>query len=376
MLTEAFVQQSVIEDNRVAMPKINQEALSKILVAVPPLAEQRRIVAKVEELMALCDRMEAAKAAREARRDRLAAATLHALNNGAEATTFRDHARFALDHLPHLTARPEQIGQLRQTILNLAVRGKLVPQDPKDEPAAELLKRIQAEKARQLKLSELKKQQTLPDIAGCEKPFEVPESWQWTSVDDCFNVSGGIQKTPARIPKNNPHPYIGVGNVYRGRLDLSEVKQFELLEGDLERFRLEKGDILVVEGNGSVNEIGRCAVWSGEIENCVHQNHIIRCRPFRIELTPYVLKYLNSPNGNQVMKALAVTSSGLYSLSVGKIRPIAIPLPPLAEQRRIVAKVEELMALCDRLEAQLTTGQTESRRLLEATLHEALAEHG
>ena len=102
---------------------------------VPPLAEQRRIVAKVDELMALCDRLEAAKAERETRRDRLTAATLHGLNNGSDGPAFRDHVRFALDHLPHLTSRPEQITQLRQTILNLAVRGKLVPQDPKDEPA-------------------------------------------------------------------------------------------------------------------------------------------------------------------------------------------------------------------------------------------------
>ena len=96
--------------------------------------------------MALCDRLEAAQAERESRRDKLAAASLHRLNNGADADEFREHARFHLRHLPRLTTRPEHIQQLRQTILNLAVRGKLVPQDPNDEPASELLKRIQAEK--------------------------------------------------------------------------------------------------------------------------------------------------------------------------------------------------------------------------------------
>lgn len=341
---------------------------------LPPLAEQHRIVAKVDELMSLCDQLEAAQTERENQRNRLVASSLHRLNNGADPDAFREHARFYFTHLPRLTTRPDHIKQLRQTILNLAVRGKLVPQDPTDEPASELLKRIQTVKARQLKSGELKKQQALADTGKIEAPFEIPDSWCWGHMDDCFAVNGGIQKTPARTPKNNPYPYIGVANVYRGRLDLSKVKQFELFEGDLKRFMLMKGDILVVEGNGSPNEIGRCAMWSGEMEKCVHQNHIIRCRPFILGFTPYALRFLNSPNGIEIMKAMAITSSGLYSLSVGKIRTIGLPIPPLAEQHRIVAKMDELLALCDRLETQLTTTQSETGQLLDSILHEVFAE--
>ena len=172
-------------------------------------------------------------------------------------------------------------------------------------------------------------------------------------------------------PKSNAYPYLGVGNVYRGYLDLTNVKQFELEPGELKRRRLECGDLLVIEGNGSLNEIGRCAKWNGEIQDCVHQNHVIRCRPRDTEISSFVLLFLNSPTGMEIMQRLAITSSGLYSLSVGKIRQIKIPLPPLTEQRRIVAKVDELMAICDRLESQLTTTRTESRRLLEAVLHGA-----
>src|SRR5205823_2303376 len=119
-----------------------------------------------------------------------------------------------------------------------------VEQDPNDEPASELLKRIQAEKARQLKTGALKKQQSITGLEENGDIFETPESWRWVQVDDCFAVAGGIQKTPDRTPKDNPYPYIGVGNVYRGRLDLSQVKHFELLEGDLEQFQLAKRDIL------------------------------------------------------------------------------------------------------------------------------------
>ena len=132
--------------------------LQSLPFPLPPLAEQHRIVAKVDELMGLCDRLEAARAGREAARDRLAAASLARLN-APDPETFQADARFALDALPALTTRPDQIKHLRQTILNLAVRGKLVPQDPNDEPASELLKRIakdegaarQGEKSRRAK---------------------------------------------------------------------------------------------------------------------------------------------------------------------------------------------------------------------------------
>lgn len=351
----------------IAQKTVPLAGLRKIVISLPPLAEQHRIVAKVDELMALCDQLEAARNEREVRRNRLVAASLNRIGT-TTADEAKDAARFHLDHLSRLTTRPEHIKQLRQTILNLAVRGRLVPQDPNDEPAAELLKRIQAEK-----------DDFTPRRQGAKEsqdvfspPFDTPNNWQWVRVTDCFNVSGGIQKTPNRAPQANPYPYLGVGNVYRGRLDLSNVKKFELLNGELEKFRLMAGDILVVEGNGSASEIGRCAIWNGEIEDCVHQNHIIRCHPYNLAISPFVLRYLNSPSGIEAMQILAVTSSGLFNLSVGKIKAILIPLPPLAEQHRIVAKVDELMALCDQLEAQLATTEADSRRLLEAVLRDAL----
>jgi type I restriction enzyme S subunit len=319
--------------------------------------------------MALCDRREAARAEREATRDRLAAASLARLN-APDPDTFQDDARFALDALSALTTRPDQIKQLRQTILNLAVRGKLVPQDSQDEPASELLKRIGSGWSGVS--ADLQDEVALSDKAD-DVHAGLSPAWEWAFIEHCFNVSGGIQKTPARTPRNNAFAYLGVGNVYRGRLELTHIKRFELAEGELERYRLEPEDILIVEGNGSANEIGRCAVWRGEIKNCVHQNHLIRCRPRLIGLTPFTALYLNSPDGMAEMKRLAITSAGLYSLSVGKIRKIPLPVPPLAEQRRIVAKVDELMSLSDRLEASLTTGENTRCRLFDALLAEALA---
>jgi type I restriction enzyme, S subunit len=155
-------------------PNVNGQTLGKLILPLPPLAEQHRIVAKVDELMALCDRLEAARDEREKTRNRLTAASLARLNApDPDSTIFADHARFALENLGALTTRSDQIGQLRQTILNLAVRGKLVPQDPKDEPASELLKRIAAEKARLVKAGEIKKEKPLVPITDKTKPFDV-----------------------------------------------------------------------------------------------------------------------------------------------------------------------------------------------------------
>jgi type I restriction enzyme S subunit len=156
-----------------------QMAINQV-VPLPPLAEQHRIVAKVDALMALCDRLEAARTAREATRDRLAAASLARLN-APNSETFRDDVRFALDALPAFTTRPDQIKQLRQTILNLAVRGKLVPQDPNDEPASELLKQIAREIASYSKANRLGQTHAEP-IVGDDVPFSAPLGWQWTRL--------------------------------------------------------------------------------------------------------------------------------------------------------------------------------------------------
>ncbi len=353
--------------------RVSTGHLKTVLIPLPPLAEQHRIVAKVDELMSLCDQLEAARAEREAVRDRMAAASLARLTApDADPAAFRGHAAFTLDNLTPLTTRPDQIKPLRQTILNLAVRGKLVAQDPDDEPASELLKRIAEARTCLVKAGSIRSKKQPAGLNDVEIPFVAPSGWQWVSLAQVFVVTGGIQKTPARTPKNRAFPYLGVGNVYRNRIDLTNLKHFELQDGELEKFGLQPFDVMVVEGNGSASEIGRCAMWEGQVEDCVHQNHLIRCRPIEPAISRYGLLCLNSPQGINEMRELAITSAGLYNLSVGKISKIPIPLPPLAEQHRIVAKVDELMTLCDLLEATLAATDTTRACLLDALLHEAL----
>ena len=184
---------------------------------LPPLDEQQRIVAKVDELMALCDRLEAARSEREATRDRLAAASLARLNApDPDPAMFQHDVAFALNNLTPLTTRPDQIKALRQTILNLAVRGKLVPQDPNDEPASELLKRITAERNDLVARKAMRREKSLPAISSDEPPFKVRSGWEWSTYRRCgaFHPIRHINKV-FLVGARRPRAYYGK---YPGRL--------------------------------------------------------------------------------------------------------------------------------------------------------------
>ena len=166
-------------------PGLSRSEAYDLPLSLPPLAEQHRIVAKVDELMALCDRLEVARAEREATRDRLAASSLARLNTpDPDPSVFQGHATFALDNLVPLTTRLDQIKALRQTILNLAVRGKLVEQDPNDEPASTLLKKIAAEKKRLVKTGMIKNPKQASVIDPDECFFGPPREWTWTRLSE------------------------------------------------------------------------------------------------------------------------------------------------------------------------------------------------
>ena len=176
--------------------KLNLGDLHTVALPLPPLAEQHRIVAKVDELMAHCDRLEEARTTREDTRDRLTTASLTRLSAAdTDVPTFRSHARFAVDALPALTARADQVKHLRQTILSVAVRGRLVEQDPEDEPASELLERISDERKTLLRAKRIKRVVVDP-VALRETPFRVPSTWQWTRLGNVGDWGAG--STPSR----------------------------------------------------------------------------------------------------------------------------------------------------------------------------------
>lgn len=322
-----------------------QMAINQV-VPLPPLAEQHRIVAKVDELMGLCDRLEAARAGREAVRDRLAAASLARLN-APDPETFPADARFALDALPALTARPDQIKALRQTILNLAVRGKLVPQDPNDEPASELLKRIRAWQGREIEQKRIRApRKPLTPIKLENYPYSKPNGWAFARLGELIYIQSGDNLTAANM-KDGPVPVFG-GNGINGYHDQNNVNQPTIVIGRVGYYC------------GSIH-VTPPSAWITDNAFITHFSHNeIFLRFLALLLTGTNLKEDENATAQPV-------------ISGSKIYPLVVGLPPLAEQRRIVAKVDALMALCDRLEASLTATAATRRRLLDALLAEALA---
>lgn len=346
-----------------------QMAINQI-VPLPPLAEQHRIVAKVDELMALCDRLEAARAEREAARDRLAAASLARLN-APDAPIFHDDARFVLDALLALTARTDQIKRLRQTILNLAVSGRLVPQNPNDEPTSVLVQRIKAENVKLLLTKGIRAQKVALPVEEFEANAGIPDTWRHAYLQDlAYQVTDGTHLTPKYTEQGKP--FLSAQNIKPFKF-MPERHRF-VSEEDFYGYRANRqpgrGDILMTRVGAG---IGEAAVLDSDFEFAFYVSLCLIKIPNQILSAHYLVLWLNSSEGRDSSRIRTYGKGASQgNLNLGLIRTFKIPIPPLAEQLRIVAKVDELMSLCDRLEASLASGDDHRRRLLEALLQQAL----
>ena len=231
--------------------------------------------------------------------------------------------------------------QLKNAILQEAIEGRLVPQDPNDEPASVLLDKIRAEKKQLFKEGKLKKKDLEEKpISEDEKPFEIPESWEWVRINDI--ASSQLGKTLDRGKQTGTeYPYLCSINVYWSGIDLSKVKTFLLKDDELERYKLKKGDLLVCEGG----DYGRCAVWDKD-NDMYYQNALHRIRFFGGLLT-YFYKYVfEIYRQTDYIEGQGQT---IKHFTYESMKKILFPLPPLAEQHRIVQKIEELFKEIDKL---------------------------
>lgn len=338
---------------------------------LPPLAEQHRIVARVDELMGLCDRLEAARSAREGTRDQLAAASFARLSE-PDPETFQANARFALDALPALTTRPDQIKALRQTILNLAVRGHLVHQNANDEPAPELLKRIASERADLVKKKEIRREDTLDPVQPADMPFTVPANWVWSRIGQAvlFTQYGTSQKSN---PSEKGVPVLTMGNVQNGLVIWNNEKRIPENSEDLPALYLRKLDLLYNRTN-SAELVGKTGIYLGQDGVRTFASYLIRLRPSLISSDP---RFLNMAMNTSEFRETQIVplikkQTGQANVNGTSLKNMLVPLPPLAEQHRIVAKVDELMDLCDRLETSLTSASANRHQLLDALLQRAL----
>jgi type I restriction enzyme S subunit len=366
-LRSDFAQSQFQEPQRGIKNSFRLSDLSGIVVPLPPLAEQHRIVAKVDELMALCDQLEAARQERQVCRERLVAATLQRLNQPAEdPASFHQDANFSLQVLPSITTTPAQIKQLRQTILNLAVRGKLVAQDPEDEPAGELVERILSHPWLKKRA---KPQPAFADKAKTVMRIPVPDSWTWTTIESLLppneTVTYGILK-PVWVESGVPT--VRVTEMKTGAIDVDRLPRCDQSRADkFQKTTLKEGDLLISKDG----TIGKTAFVPAALIGGNITQHVLRLPLSSLLSKEYIRLSIDSPWCQTYMSG-ETKGVALQGVNVGDFRKMPIPLPPLAEQHRIVAKVDVLMALCDQLEQQLSQADQQRRRLLEALLAEAL----
>ena len=346
----------------------------QLIVPFPPLAEQQRVVAKVGELMDLCDQLEQQQTDSYAAHQTLVETLLGTLFHSADQNEFVAAWRRIADHFDTLFTTAHSIEQLKQTILQLAVMGKLVPQEPNDEPASILLKKIAEEKARLIKEGKIKNEKLLSENGQAEMPFELPESWEWVKFDNIVDITSGITKGRKLTGRKVLSiPYLRVANVQRGFLALEEIKHIDILEEELEKFRIIERDLLITEG-GDWDKVGRTAIWRGELPLVAHQNHVFKARLLLAEQNEIWLEmYLNSIIARDYFAGSSKQTTNLASINKTQLRGCLVAIPPIEEQHRIVAKVDELMALCDALKARINQAQTTQIHLADTIVEQAVA---
>lgn len=344
---------------------VNTDTLKVQTIPLPPLAEQKRIVAKVDELMALCDRLEAQQQERERQHVALARASL---------------ARFAvaptpanLDLLFHKSYSIPP-ADLRKSILTLAVQGKLIPQDQNDEPAEELVARVGRDRERIAKEEGVHLPRNTPALMANNYPHDIPESWQWSRIGNLALVIdyGTSQKADGDSRKV---PIYRMGNITGGRLVDENLKYVDPDIDDLPNLYLKTNDILFNRTN-SYELVGKVAIYRGPSNKATFASYLIRIRlPNPLLFSPFFSLAMNASYFRQTqIEPEVVQQCGQANFNGTKLASVVVPVPPLAEQRRIVAKVDELMALVDALEAQLATARTTAERLMEAMVAELTTE--
>lgn len=343
------------QTSQTTVKHLSAKQIGGVILPLPPLAEQRRIVAKVDELMALCDRLEAAQQDRVVRGDRLAASGLASLC-GVRVRAAPTADRFVIGTLPRVLSDLERLKDVRAVISDLAVQGRLVPQHASDDA---------------------------PRLAVdlCDRSDEgYPPSWRCTALANLLSEDSrnGYSRKPDDVRDGVPILRISAGTV---RLDGIVAEEEHKRIGGIseecrEQYGLRRGDLLACRFNGNRDFVGRLSLFTDYLKlRPIYPDKLIRLRVNQAHVLPqFVLLAGNSPLVRREIETLCATTVGNWGISASNLKTVRLPVPPLAEQRRILAKVEEIMIICDRLAEQILSGQRQAARLLESVLRASLEE--
>ncbi|WP_425642729.1 restriction endonuclease subunit S [Marinomonas gallaica] len=356
-------------------PNVNATALKSLLVPVASIEEQHRIVAKVDELMALCDQLEQQTESSLDAHQTLVQILLDTLLQSADAEEPEQNWQRLSAHFDLLFTTEQSIDQLKQTILQLAVMGKLVPQDPNDEPASELLKRIVAEKEELVKQKKIKKQKPLPPISDDEKPFQLPKGWEWCRFD-CTSLTSGAGWSPQCLATPREGENWGVLKVSAVTWDVFNPLENKALPDHLEardEHEVKSGDFLISRAN-TADLVAKAVVVPENVpEKLMMSDKIIRFK-FHSEVVGHFLNLVNNSYFSRAyyQRVAGGTSSSMKNVSREQIRSLVVPLPPKEEQKRVITIVDQLMSLCDQLKAKLADSKTTQLNLTDALVAQAV----
>ena len=373
-LMSSFMQERILDKATGMTAKgIKASKLKLILLPIPPLEEQKRIVIKVDQLMRLCDDLEERQQKKRAARVRLNQSALDHLLAASTPAVFSTHWQPICDCFDLLYDTPETIGKLRQSILQLAVQGKLVPQDLNDEPASVLLEKIKAEKELSIKEKKIKKSEVFPPISEDELPYKLPESWRWLRLGEIVSfMDAGWSPNCPDSPTNDEQSWGVLKTTAVQKIRYRQEAHKELPKNLKPRreYEVYSGDLLITRA-GPKHRVGICCLVRSTRPRLMISDKIIRFHLFEKSAFPEFIEL--SLNSGYSQEFIESQKSGMaasqMNISQPKLRMTPIPFPPVAEQKRIVAKVDELMKLCDELEAKLTHAQSLSESLMASVVN-------
>ena len=347
---------------------LNKGNWEEICIPIPPLEEQHRIVAKVDELMALCDQLESRHYNAAEAHEKLVSHLLGTLTQSQNAKDFSANWQRIAAHFETMFTTEASIDDLKQTLLQLAVMGKLVPQDSNEEPASELFKRIQVEKAKLIAEGKIKKDKPLPEISGEELPFELPQGWEWVRLHSVIDVRDGTHDSPKEAGGAETYPLVTSKDFFEGRIyfdgarRISKADHIEIAKRSL----VEKYDILfsMIGGN-----IGNQVIVEDDRPFSIKNVALFKYYDRNLTFPFFIKKYMENLAVN--LQATAVGGAQPF-VALGALRILVMALPPLAEQHRIVAKVDELMALCHKLKIRIVQANQLQQKLADVVVERAI----
>lgn len=352
-------------ENATAQPVISGRKIYPIVIGLPPLNEQMRIVEKVDELFSRADEIEPKLKQADEEIVHLNKSALNQLLESKDVEEFKKKFEFIFENFDLLYSDERNVKELRQAILQLAVQGKLVPQDRNDEPANELIKKIKAEKEKLIKEGKLKKEKPLPPISKTEIPYELPNGWAWVRLVgiSCKIHYGFTASADSTIKEIK---LLRITDIQNNKVNWKKVPGCEIEENELTKFLLNKNDLLIARTGGT---IGKSYLVQELSVKAVFASYLIRIIPSLFVISEFIKIFLDSPlYWNQLIsKSMGTGQPNVNGVSLSQL---LLPLPSQNEQKRIVLQVYKLMNLCDELESKIVKSKEGSEILIGAILQD------